>query len=1018
MPSRKSPKRPQSTKTPKSAQPSKSPQPSKSSKPPKPAKSSSGKPPAGSHRPSSSAHLGPAPGRIAPPRPSKKAPHPSRSPQAEPSATSPELARQPAADFPVVGIGASAGGLEALETLLSQIPDDTGLGFVLLVHQHPDQPNLLPELLRKSSVLPVVEARDGTRVQPNHLYVGMPGGQLDISHGVLHHAETESAPPLPIDHFLRSLAKDKRDRAICIILSGSGTDGTLGLKAIKGESGMAMVQQAETAKFSGMPSSAVSTGLADYVLPAAALAERLILFARGLAEFPHENLPSLLPEPMQKIFLLLRSRTGHDFSGYKASTIRRRIERRMNLHQIKSPNQYMRYLQENPHEIDVLFKELLISVTSFFRDPEAFDALCKTLLPELIKSRPDNYTLRLWVPGCATGEEVFSLAILIRECLESARRPFEVQLFGTDLDDEAIAVARNGLYTDGISVDVSPHRLERYFIREDSAYRIRKDIREMAIFAVQNVIKDPPFTKLDFISCRNLLIYLNADLQKRLLPLFHYALRPGGLLFLGPSETIGGATDLFEVVDKKWKIFRRKESPLASHPAIEFPTETMKPSMETRPASAGRPSKEANVSLLVERVLLARFAPASVLVNERGDVVYIHGRTGYYLEPAAGQPRLNILDMAREGLQLELGSALRQAMAEGGEVTREGVRVRTNGDFTFINLTVVRINDPEPLRDLLLVTFIPRPASVEAPKLKRRNHKELESNRVEALERELQCTKESLQTTIEELETSKEEMQSLNEELTTVNAELHSKVEDLSRANDDMQNLLNSTEIATIFLDRELNIKRYTEQARRLVNLIQTDIGRPLADLVSNLDYERLVADGREVLRTLVFKQCEVQTKEGRWYLTRIMPYRTADNVIDGLVLTFVDINPVKEAQKAVRRMSKVFTAALDPIVIVELSGRIVELNDEAVRTYGFPHESLTGQPLSRIAAHSWGPTLENLLGRCQAGEALRNASCLLVTKSGTELPGFMTLSLLTNELGQAEAIIIMIRHPGASASA
>ena len=987
--------------------------------------------------------LGPAPGKLAPQRISKKV-RPLRPP---PWGDKDSTASQTASDrsFAIVGIGASAGGLEALESLFAEIPATSGMAFVVVTHQHPTHASLLPEILGKSTSLPIVEAADGVRIEPNHVYVSAPGGLLEIVNGTLHRTacEGEASPHLPIDHFFRSLAADQKERAICIILSGTGTDGTLGLKAVKGESGMAMVQQVQSALYAGMPSSAVSTGLADYVLPAPALAERLLAYGRGpyLAALPSGDLTSVSPEPMQKIFAQLRARTGHDFSGYKANTIRRRIERRMNLQQIKEPNQYLRYLQENPHELDILFKELLISVTSFFRDKDAFDSLLKLALPELFKVRPDNHTLRAWVPGCATGEEVYSLAVLLRESMEAAKRPFVVQLFGTDLDNEAISSARDGLYPEGIAVDISPPRLDRFFIREDGAYRIRKDIREMAIFAVQNVIKDPPFTKLDLISCRNLLIYLNSDLQKRLLPLFHYALRPGGLLFLGPSETIGGCTDLFDVVDKKWKIFRRKELPLSSHPTIEFPAEPLKASMETRPPAPARPTKEVNIAALVDRVLLSRFAPSSVVVNDRGDVVYIHGRTGQYLEPAAGQPRLNVLDMAREGLQLELASALRQASAHNTEISREGVRVRTNGDFTFINLTVLRISEPEALRGLLLVTFRPRPTPVEGAKQRGRQgrDRERESTRVEELERELQCTKESLQTTIEELETSneelkstneelqstneelqstneeletsKEEMQSLNEELTTVNAELHSKVEDMSRANDDMQNLLNSTEIATIFLDRELNIKRYTEQARRLVNLIQTDVGRPLADLVSNLDYDKLVADGREVLRTLVFKQSEVQTKEGQWYLTRIMPYRTAENVIDGLVLTFVDINPVKEAQKTLRRMSKVFTVALDPILILDLNGRVVDLNEEAVRSYGFPRHELLGQPVSTIAPKAQRKPLEAQLQRCRDGETQRNVECLRVTKSGQELPSMTTLALLTDERGQPEAMVIMDRQ-------
>jgi len=946
--------------------------------------------------------------------------------------------------FPIVGIGASAGGLEALEELFTDMPDDTGMAFVVVTHQHPGHTSLLPELLGKSTDLKVVQATDGLKVKPNCVYIGPPGGQLAILEGVLHRVETTGttdSPKLPIDYFFRSLAEDQKEKAICIILSGTGTDGTLGLKAIKGESGMAMVQQVQSAKYAGMPSSALATGLADYVLPAQGMAKQLVAYARGpyLATIhPEESAPLDLPEPMQKIFGLLQRRTGHDFSLYKSSTIRRRIERRMNLHQIKGSVQYLRYLQENPHEIDILFKELLIGVTNFFRDPEAFDSLKKSALSELFKSRPDNYTFRFWVPGCASGEEVFSLAILMREAMEAAKMRFEVQIFGTDLDHASIEAARSGQYPAGIAVDVSAQSLERYFVRDDSTYHVRKDIREMAIFAVQNVIKDPPFTKLDLISCRNLLIYLNTALQKRLLPIFHYALKPGGFLFLGPSETIGGFTDLFEIVDSKWKIFRRKETAFATHPLMDLAVSPLRGDSERDAKFDARPPEESSIGGIVAKLLLKRFAPASVVVNDRGDIVYIHGRTGAYLEPAAGQPRLNILDMAREGLHLEMRAALRQAVAQDTEVTREDVRVRTNGDFLRVNLCVTRINEPETVRGLFLVMFYPTPIPAEVRKAKSRVRGKRGVGRVEDLERELQFTKESLQTTIEaletsneelkstneelqstneelqstneEVETSKEELQSLNEELTTVNAEIQSKVEELTRAKDDMANLLNSIEIATVFLDNELNIKRYTEQAKNLINLIQTDVGRPLGDLVSRLRYESLVSDSREVLRTLVFKTAEVQTEEGHWYLMRIMPYRTAENVIDGLVITFVDINPVKSTERSLNRMSRFFLDASEPMIILDPTGHILDLNFEAARTYGWLREELINQPINKIVPEAYQKDLGSKLLGCVAGETVRNVECVHVNNAGHDLKVQVTLSLLTDENSRPDAICMLAK--------
>lgn len=925
------------------------------------------------------------------------------------------------------------------------MPTDTGMAFVVITHQHPGHTSLLPELLGKITPIKVLQASDGLKVEPNRVYVSPPGGCLAILNGTLHRMEVEKqeSPHLPIDYFLRSLAADQKDKAICVILSGTGTDGTLGLKAIKGDSGMAMVQQVQSAKYAGMPSSAVATGLADYVLPAGEMPRQLVAYGRGsylATNAQVEEVPPALSESMQKIFVLLRARTGHDFSSYKFSTIHRRIERRMNLHQIEGPAHYVRYLQENPHEIDILFKDLLISVTNFFRDPEAFQVLARKALPALLKSRPDSHPFRIWVPGCATGEEVFSLAILMRECMEATQHHCDVQIFGTDLDNDAIETARCGRYPEGISIDVSPERLARYFARDDSMYRIRTEIREMTVFAVQNVIKDPPFTKLDLISCRNLLIYLNADLQRRLLPIFHYALKPGGLLFLGSSESVGGFTDLFEVVDKKWKIFRRKEVALTPQTLLDFSTPSVKAQNEGPASASVRPSRESNIAAIMDRVLLGRFVPASVVVSARGDVIYIHGRTGAYLEPAAGQPRLNILDMAREGLQIELASVLRQASAQDEEVTREGVRVRTNGGFTHVDLSVAKIQEPESVRGLLLVTFRPSPAPVEAARPKARGRGKRELSRIEELERALQCTKESLQTTIEELETaneelkssneelqstneelqstneemetSKEEMQSLNEELTTVNAEMQSKVEDLARTNDDMQNLLNSTEVATLFLDSDLHIKRYTEQARRLIKLIQTDIGRPVGDLVSNVVYDRLIPDCREVLRTLVFKVAEVQTKDGHWYLMRIMPYRTSENVIDGVVVTFVDINPVKMAEKSLLRMSKVFLDGPEPMMVLDLSGRIIDVNEEAVRVYGWSQQEMIGKAFQTIMPESQKDMAGAGLRRCLAGELVRDIACVSITKAGREWPSLLTLKLLTDDRRQPDAICLLVTHP------
>jgi two-component system CheB/CheR fusion protein len=815
---------------------------------------------------------------------------------------------------------------------------------------------------------------------------------------------------------------------------------------------MVMVQEPQSAKYAGMPASAIATGLVDYILTTAEMPKQLVEYAHGpfLRRLPASTEGLVLPnEPMQKILILLRSHTGHDFSSYKTNTLRRRIERRMNVHQIRDSSQYIHYLQENSHELDILFKELLISVTSFFRDPEAWELFIAGPLSTLLQALPDEYTIRAWVPGCASGEEVYTLAISLRECMEKLNRKFGVQIFGTDLDADAIDTARAGKYPDGIAKDVVPVRLERNFSRNENAYQISKEIRDMAVFAEQNVIRDPPFTKLDLLLCRNLLIYLNSDLQKRLFPIFHYALKPGGLLLLGPSETIGSYTDLFETVDKRWKSYRRKKTATGVHPLPDIPTKlVLKGSSVTTPGETGAGTgQDLHISRFVEKLLSGRFAPASVVVNDRGEVVYVHGRTGAYLELMPGQPNHSVLEMAREGLKVDLALALRQATTQDDSVVRENIRVKTNGSYTHINLSVSRIHEPESIRGLLLVTFteIPSPtplvlpvavspkADVTYPKEDKTSHvaelerelqyareslqraaEELEtsSEELKSTNEELQSNNEELQSINEELETSKEEMQSLNEELTTVNAELQMKVNDLSQATDDMQNLLNNTDIGTIFLDNELNIKWFTEQAKKLIKLRQTDMGRPISDLASNLDDTDLLQDCQVVLKTLVFNEKEVQSKDGLWYLMRIIPYRTVDNLINGLVLTFVNIHRLKVAQANLGRMSKVFMAAPDPILIVDLTGKIIDMNEESVRAFGFARDLMIAQSIHKAILSESYEQMDALLARCAAGETIRDIDRVRVNKAADEeIPVLLTLVLLTDDQGQADSIAIMIRR-------
>ena len=901
----------------------------------------------------------------------------------------------------VVGLGASAGGLQALEAFFSQVPPDCGVAFIVVTHLHPGHVSLLPELLAKFTPLRVQVATDGVTVEPNTVYMSVPESYLAILHGALHLMEPDEPGllRLPIDCFFRSLAEDQKDRAIGIVLSGTGTDGTLGLKAIKGAAGMTMAQEPNSAKYSGMPISAIAAGLVDYILPVERLPRQLVAYIQGSYLVSAERLltgEEALSEPLQKILVLLRARTGHDFSVYKTNTIRRRIERRINVHELPGPEQYLRPLRENPHEFDLLFKELLIGVTSFFRDSEAFKTLAGSVLPKLLASQPDNIPIRVWVAGCSSGEEAYSLAILLREGLDRLKKHLPVQIFGTDLEAEAIDAARAGIYPEGIERDVSPQRLARFFVKEPGGYRIRKEVRQWVIFAPQNVLKDPPFTRLDLVACRNLLIYLKAATQERLLALFHYALKPGGILFLGSSESLTGLSDHFVVMNKKWKLFARDG--VAKDPALPAKFSPRTARAEVGPSEATDAAERVQkhlLSAMIERALLTRYAPASVTVNDRGDILYIHGRTGDYLEPAVGQPRLNLLEMAREGLRLELPSALRRAASQTGEVVLEGVPVKSSQGFASVRVTVTKLTAPESLRGLFLVTFQAEPApqpprgkgprrpaprlSGRLPELERelQSAKETLRSTVEQLQtsneelkstnEELQSTNEELQSANEELETSKEEMQSLNEELQTVNAQLQGKLDDLSQANDDMQNLLNSTSIATIFLDQELRIKRFTAEATKLVKLIPTDVGRPIGDLASNLQYDQLQADAAEVLCKLGTREKEVQTKGGEWRLVRLQPYRTAENVIEGLVVTFVDIHRLKTAEQAAQQArgyaESIVATVRAPLMVLDEQLCVVSANPAFYHAFKTNPREVERQLIYELGGGQWNvPALRTLL--------------------------------------------------------
>jgi len=902
--------------------------------------------------------------------------------------------------FPIVGIGASAGGLEAFELFFKTMPPESSMAFVLVPHLDPGHASMLSEILQRNTTMPVHEAIDQTIIQANHVYIIPPGKDMAIFHGTLNLSIPEQARGLrlPIDSFFRSLAEDQGERAICVILSGSGSDGTLGLRAIHGAGGVSFVQEPSTAKYDGMPSSAVQSGLATYVMPVEKITEQLVAYVKTIAD---TGIPPAPPVPaalsaMRRIAMLLRSKTGNDFSQYKQSTIRRRIERRMVVHNLKDMDAYARYLTENPAEVHILFKELLINVTSFFRDKDAFEALNKDGLPRIFANKPENYIFRIWVPGCASGEEAYSLAILFREYMETIKQEFKLQIYATDIDDDAIATARAGLYPANIAIDVSADRLRRNFSKEEGGFRIKKEIREMVVFAIQNVIKDPPFTKMDLISCRNLLIYLEVELQNRVIPAFHYALRPDGVLFLSPSEGIGNFVDLFASLDKKWKVYRIKPSLTSARTLVAQRFSWTSEQTEKEQIEASRKMEKTNFSELIKRVLLQSFAPPSVITDDKGNIIYVHGDTGKYLQPAQGQVSTNVIDMAREGLQLDLRYAIQNTAVQKRLFIVKDLPVRTNGGIHGVDLTVRPLADPEATRELLLISF---QDSVLPPLEKGIRRKRVtakgESKRVEELEQDLAYTKENLQATIEEmqaaneelkstneelqstneelqstneeLETSKEELQSVNEEIVTVNSELQAKIEQLTGVQNDMKNLLENVNVGTIFLDEHLAIRRFTRETTKVYRLAPSDTGRPLADIRSMIPDVDLIPDAQAVLDSLIPREIPVLTTNNEWFLVRIMPYRTQENVIDGVVLTFSDITSLKaveaEARIAREYAQSIVDTVREPLIVLNGKLEVISASRAFYQTFEMKPEETQGIVLYKLGKNQWDiPRLRELL--------------------------------------------------------
>ncbi len=837
-------------------------------------------------------------------------------------------------DVHVVGLGASAGGLEPLVQFLSSVRADSGLAYLVVQHMDPTQKSLLAELLQRATAMPVHQAVDVQRIEADSVHVIAPGCELTVRSGALHLA-IPSVPRgrrLPVDVLFNSLARELGERAIGVVLSGLGSDGAQGLQAIKWQGGLTVAQQPDSAQFDSMPKSAIATGCVDIITAPADMPARIAAIIQPQAARVLQP-----PEPadaavaaLDTILALLRQHTRHDLALYKSNTLVRRIARRVAVHGLASVAAYAHFLQANGQELDLLFKEMLIGVTSFFRDPQVWQDLQDKVLPHLLQRQADESgPLRAWVVACSTGEEAYSLAIAFCECVDalpaSARR--ELQIFATDLNADAIALARNGRFPATIARDLTPQRLSRFFTARPDGYQIDKRIRDMVLFAQHDVIVDPPFTRLDLLSCRNLLIYFDSTLQKRLVPLFHYSLRPGGALLLGGSETVGRAQALFMPLHPKSRLYWRSENGDAAG-AVVFPT-------QRRPAPHSAPQETtlthpnpplANLQSMADHWLLQQHAPPAVLVNDAGDIVYISGRTGRYLEPAAGKANWNVHVMARPAIRAQLAVALRTAVRDRSSIELRALRIDDDDAAAVVDITVQAVMQPKALEGMVMIIFrdVRAAAGRRGQRTKTagaadpgvaeemlRSREEINALRQEmrasqdelqAANEELQSTNEELQSANEELTTSKEEAQSMNEELQTINAELHAKLDDLALAQSDMQNLLNSTDIATLFLDNQLNVRRYTEQIARVIHLREGDIGRPLSELASTLVYPDLHADVKETLRTLAFSEKQIATSDGHWFSVRIMPYRTLANVIQGVVITFVDITVAKALESRLRK--------------------------------------------------------------------------------------------------------------------
>ncbi|MEG3617213.1 CheR family methyltransferase [Magnetovibrio sp. PR-2] len=940
----------------------------------------------------------------------------------------------------VVGIGASAGGLEALKAFFKAVRSDLPISYVIIQHLDPEHDSLMADLLGACTDMPVVQIKRRVSLQAGHVYVTPPNKFVSIKDGAIGLTKVleKRGMQMPINHFLKALAHDQHEKAIGIIMSGMGADGSSGLREIKEQGGLLIVQDPANAKYDSMPSNAIQTGMADYIVPISKMPKLLEKYATHpyVAEHADSTEKELSnSDHLTDILSLMRTRLKRDFRYYKKSTLVRRIIRRMGIVHVDDMGKYLTLLRKKPIELENLFNDLLIGVTQFFRDPESFEALNKHVVEKLLKKREPDHPIRVWVPGCSSGEEAYSIAILLNEAISKQRKDVDIQVFATDIDARALEKARAGVFADSIESDVSPQRLKRFFIQEGNTYRANKKLREQIAFAEQNLISDPPFSRLDLICCRNLLIYVEQELQRKIISLFHYTLEEDGYLFLGSSETVGRLGNLFSVLDKKSRIYKRQKQTKA--PQVDFPiVPTVERSPTNKPIATRQPLRRVVFSDLTHRLLSETYAPASVLINRNGEPLYFFGPMDRYLKLPLGEPHQDILAMARQGLVTKLRSLINKAVRNDETVRADNIEIKRSKKKLTVSVTVRPVHEPHEAEGLYLVAFSEPGTSLmseEELKIPDTQTQALDQSEVYELERELQATREDLRSTIEEmetsneelkasneeamsmneelqssneeLETSKEEMQSLNEELNTVNTELQDKVDQLEASRNDISNLLSSTDIGTLFLDKTMHIKRFTPAVSSLIKIQPGDEGRKLSDFSKTFKDARLVADCKEVFNTLSPIEREIMTKDGNWFIRRILPYRTAENHIEGVVITFTDITVVKKAESDALRMAAIIRDSNDAVTLQGMNGQILAWNQGAENMYGYSEkEALTMNVRDIVPKEERTTALDIIYQAVEHGQR-QSVNTKRVHKDGHVLDVWLSVSVLKDPDGGGEVV-------------